>query len=304
MLIEVSHLCKSFGSFKAVQDLSFTVQAGDVYGFLGQNGAGKSTTIRMLLSLIRPTSGTIRIFGRSLQKEREEILENTGAVVERPDLYKYLTGHQHLALFAKLNSKKISDKQIVRTLSVVGLEKRAKDKVGVYSQGMKQRLGIAIALLHDPELIVLDEPTNGLDPQGIADIRNLILSLSKDQGKTIVVSSHLLSEVEQIADSMLVINKGIKVVEGKVRELMNPDRVQLELITTDNQKSMDFLKQSHWAVGLRESADHTIKMEVDPASIPGLSRKLFEQGIDLISLKSINSLEAYFLSITSGNEIE
>lgn len=258
----------------------------------------------MLLSLIQPTGGEIRIFGHSLQRDREDILEKTGAVVERPDLYKYLSGYQNLRLFSRLNRKPVGEKEIMKTLSVVGLEKRSHDKVGVYSQGMKQRLGIAIALVHDPELIVLDEPTNGLDPQGIADIRNLILSLSRDHGKTVLVSSHLLSEVEQIADSMLIIDKGKKVVEGRVRELMNPDRVQLELITTDQAKALMVLQQSSWAESIRGGGGAAIVLDIHPAVIPGLGRILYENGIDLISMRAINTLEAYFLSITNGNEAE
>jgi ABC-type multidrug transport system ATPase subunit len=219
MILEVEHLKKNFGSFVAVDDLSFSVKAGEVYGFLGQNGAGKSTTIRMLLSLITPTSGSIQLFGKSINQYREEILNQMGAVVEKPDLYKYLSGYENLHLFARMSGKLISKAEINNTLALVGLEKRCHDPVRVYSQGMKQRLGIAVALVHDPEFIILDEPTNGLDPQGIADIRNLILMLSKERKKTVLVSSHLLSEIEQIADSMLIINKGRKIVEGKVNEL-------------------------------------------------------------------------------------
>jgi ABC-type multidrug transport system ATPase subunit len=226
MILEVEHLKKNFGSFVAVDDLSFSVKAGEVYGFLGQNGAGKSTTIRMLLSLITPTSGSIQLFGKSINQYREEILNQMGAVVEKPDLYKYLSGYENLHLFARMSGKLISKAEINNTLALVGLEKRCHDPVRVYSQGMKQRLGIAVALVHDPEFIILDEPTNGLDPQGIADIRNLILMLSKERKKTVLVSSHLLSEIEQIADSMLIINKGRKIVEGKVNELLNPNNVR------------------------------------------------------------------------------
>ncbi|MEY2812226.1 MAG: hypothetical protein RI991_1221, partial [Bacteroidota bacterium] len=234
MILEVEHLKKHFGNFVAVDDLSFSVQQGEVYGFLGQNGAGKSTTIRMLLSLIAPTSGSIQLFGKSITAHREAILNQMGAVVEKPDLYKYLTGYENLSLFAKMSGKHISKETINQTLALVGLEKRCHDPVRVYSQGMKQRLGIAVALVHDPAFIILDEPTNGLDPQGIADIRNLILYLSKERKKTVLVSSHLLSEIEQVADSMLIINKGKKIVEGKVNELLNPNHVRLEITVDDS----------------------------------------------------------------------
>jgi ABC-type multidrug transport system ATPase subunit len=207
-VIRVNNLTKSFKDLTAVDNLSFSVNEGEVYGFLGQNGAGKSTTIRMLLTLIKPTSGSIEIFGKDLYKHRIEILKQIGAVIEKPDLYKYLTAKENLRIFAKLSGVKADDKKIMEQLKMVGLADRADSKVKTYSQGMKQRLGLAVALIHDPGLIILDEPTNGLDPQGIADIRNLINHLSKDLGKTLLVSSHLLNEMEMVAGSMLIINKG------------------------------------------------------------------------------------------------
>jgi ABC-type multidrug transport system ATPase subunit len=303
MLLEVSHLTKSFGSFTAVEDLSFSVKEGEVYGFLGQNGAGKSTTIRMILSLIRPTGGNIEVFGRSLFTDRESILRRIGAVVEKPDLYRYLSGYENLSLFAKLSDASISKSTIMECLTLVGLEKRAKDPVRVYSQGMKQRLGIAVALVHNPDFIILDEPTNGLDPQGIADIRNLIMMLSKDRGKTILVSSHLLSEIEQVADSMLIINKGKKIVEGKVKELVNPEKLHLEIVCSDNTKAYELLSASAWANGLRRSNSQSVSIQTDAGSVAALNKYLVDQHIGVTSLRAMNSLEAYFLSLTSGNDV-
>jgi ABC-type multidrug transport system ATPase subunit len=302
-MLSIRHLSKSFGSFQAVDDLSFAVKEGEVYGFLGQNGAGKSTTIRMILSLIRPTSGSIEIFGKSLYAEREAILQRIGAVVEKPDLYRYLSGYENLSLFAKLSANHISKSEIMDCLALVGLDKRAKDPVRVYSQGMKQRLGIAVALVHNPDLIILDEPTNGLDPQGIADIRNLILMLSRDRGKTILVSSHLLSEIEQVADSMLIINKGKKVVEGKVNELVNPEKLQLEIVSTDNTKVLQLLSESVWGKASSRSTTHRITIDIDAAEVAALNKYLVDNHIGITSLRSMNSLEAYFLSLTSGNEV-
>src|SRR5258706_1086097 len=204
-IVETKNLAKQCRIMVAVDGLSFTVNDGDVYGFLGQNGAGKSTTIRMLLTLVQPSAGEIELFGMKLTTHRKEILSCIGAMIEKPDVYKFLSAYNNLKLFAKMSGVNASDKQLMQQLDMVGLAERAHDKVKTYSQGMKQRLGIAIALIHEPQLIILDEPTNGLDPQGIADIRNLILHLSKDLGKTIFVSSHLLNEIEQIADSMLII---------------------------------------------------------------------------------------------------
>src|ERR1700730_16066570 len=231
-IIQVKNLSKNFKEIKAVDDLSFTVSSGQVYGFLGQSGAGKSTTIRMLLTLVKPSSGEIEIFGLNLQKHRKEILKQTGAIIERPDLYKYLTALENLRIFATMSDVRVPEKKLIDQLAMVGLAERIHSKVKTYSQGMKQRLGIATALVHDPKLIILDEPSNGLDPQGIADIRNLILHLSKDLGKTLLVSSHLLTEMELIADSMLIIDKGKKVVEGKVDELFDPAETVVELNTT------------------------------------------------------------------------
>lgn len=303
MVVQVNHLSKQFGSFKAVDDLSFSVNQSEVYGFLGQNGAGKSTTIRMLLSLIKPTRGEINIFGLSIDKHREKILQRVGAVVEKPDLYRYLSGFENLNLFAKLSGKKISRQEVMDCLGVVGLEKRAHDPVRVYSQGMKQRLGIAIALVHDPSLIILDEPTNGLDPQGIADIRNLILSLSKEQNKTVLVSSHLLSEIEQVADRMLIIDKGKKIVEGSVKELLNPEKVQLEIIATDIIFASQIIEQSAWGPGISSVTANRILLQTTASSVPELTKYLVEHQVGVLSLRTVNSLEAYFLSLTSGNEV-
>lgn len=303
MLLEISHLTKSFGSFTAVDDLSFSLNEGEVYGFLGQNGAGKSTTIRMILSLIKPTAGSISVFGLNIEKNREKILQKTGAVVEKPDLYKYLTAYENMKLFSKLSGVNLGRQELMRQLAVVGLEKRANDKVGVYSQGMKQRLGIAVALVHDPSLIILDEPTNGLDPQGIADIRNLILRLSKDQKKTLLVSSHLLSEIEQIADSMVIIDKGKKVVEGRVSELLNPGKVRMEIITLNNMGAKQLIASSAWAEGLKISSDEKILVEINKSAVPSLTRFLVENGVELVSLRSANTLEVYFLSLTSEHAV-
>jgi ABC-type multidrug transport system ATPase subunit len=230
-VIKATHLSKCFGGLTAVDELSFSVNEGDIYGFLGQNGAGKSTTIRMLLTLVEPTDGDIEIFGMDLRSHRKEILRKTGAVIERPDLYKYLTAFENISLFSKMSDVKIPGKKLLEHLDQVGLADRAHSKVKTYSLGMKQRLGIAVALVNDPQLVILDEPTNGLDPQGIADIRNLILHLSRHQGRTVFVSSHLLSEIELIANRMLIIDRGKKIVEGTVDELFTTaEMIKLQVL--------------------------------------------------------------------------
>jgi ABC-type multidrug transport system ATPase subunit len=296
-VIQVKHLTKDFKEVKAVDDLSFSVNEGEVYGFLGQNGAGKSTTIRMLLTLIQPTAGEIEIFGLNLNKHRKEILRQTGAIIEKPDLYKYLTAVENVRIFSKLSGVKVAEKKITDQLAMVGLAERAGSKVKTYSQGMKQRLGLACALVHDPKLIILDEPTNGLDPQGIADMRRMIIHLSKDLRKTLLVSSHLLSEMEMVADSMLIINRGRKVVEGKVSELLNPEKSIVELITNDD-KALLFIRQSEWKSFFKSSDGQVIKLEMDKKRIAELNRQLVEQGIAVQSLRPVHSLEDYFLSQT------
>ncbi len=301
-IVRVTDLSKQFKNLKAVDHLSFTVNEGDVYGFLGQNGAGKSTTIRMMLTLIEPSSGEIEIFGMNLAKHRREILSQIGAVIEKPDVYKYLSAYDNLQLFAKFSGIKPSRQQLMDQLEMVGLAQRATDKVKTFSQGMKQRLGIGIALIHNPRLIILDEPTNGLDPQGIADIRNLILHLSRESKKTVIVSSHLLSEIEQIATRVLIIDKGKKLVEGNSTELLDPSQTIVELQTMDNVFALQQLKQSKWADKLQLPRNNSIVIKLDRKEIPSLHTDLASMQVQLLSLQPRHSLEDYFLQVTSGNQ--
>ena len=297
-IINVNHLTKKFKGINAVDNLSFTVNEGDVYGFLGQNGAGKSTTIRMLLTLIKPTSGQIEIFGKNLFSQRNEILRQAGAVIEKPDLYKYLSAYQNLSIFAKMSGIKATRTLLMKQLEMVGLADRANDKVKIFSQGMKQRLGIAVALVHNPKLIILDEPTNGLDPQGIADMRNLIMYLSKQMGKTIVVSSHLLSEIEIIANRILIINKGKKIVEGNAVDLLDPAKTIVQIDTLNNNETNSMLLQSAWAAFVLPS-DNVIKLQMDKNAIPELTTFLTNAGVGILSIQPRHSLEDYFLSLTT-----
>src|SRR5690606_37071272 len=203
-VIEVKNLSKKFKDLKAVDNLNLTVYKGDVFGFLGPNGAGKSTTIRMLLSLISPTNGEIKIFNKPLRQNRREILKRVGAIVEKPDFYGYLSAYKNLEILGRLSGTDTSRKKIMDMLELVGLDKRYRSKVKTFSHGMKQRLGIAQALLHDPDLIILDEPTTGLDPQGMKEIRDLIMFLIREKGKTIFLSSHILYEVEHDSNRMII----------------------------------------------------------------------------------------------------
>lgn len=301
-IVNVIGLTKDFKNITAVQNLSFSVNEGDVYGFLGQNGAGKSTTIRMLLTLIKPGKGEIEIFGEKLNLHRNEILRQVGGVIEKPDVYKYLSAYENLKLFARLSGIKVTDQKLKEQLDKVGLESRAHDKVKTYSQGMKQRLGIAIALVHDPRLIVLDEPTNGLDPQGIADIRNLILHLSRDLKKTIIVSSHMLSEIEQIATRVLIIDKGKKIIEGNAQELFDPSQTIVELQTLDNGYAVTQLQHSSWANKIQSIKESGVMIKLDKKQIPQFHKDIVDMEIQVLSLQLRHSLEDYFLKVTSDNQ--
>lgn len=301
-LVTVSHLTKKFRTHLAVDDLSFHVEEGDVYGFLGQNGAGKSTTIRMLLTLVSPSEGHIEIFGLDIRKERKKILSQIGAVIEKPDLYRYLSAYENLSLFARMSGSKIIKKELHAQLEMVGLGGRENDKVKTFSQGMKQRLGIAVALIHNPRLIILDEPTNGLDPQGIADMRNLILHLSRHLNKTIIVSSHLLHEIELISTRMLIIDEGKKMVEGTVSSLMDPAKTIVEAEVTDPKAAADKLKETAWSKFLQKTTNHVLIFQLPKELIPELNRELVRLQINVLSLQAKTSLETYFLSLTRNKQ--
>ncbi|MBC7849782.1 MAG: ABC transporter ATP-binding protein [Chitinophagaceae bacterium] len=301
-IIQVSHLSKKYKEVHAVNDISFSVNEGEVYGFLGQNGAGKSTTIRMLLTLIEPTEGKIEMFGMNLLSHRKEILRKIGAIIERPDLYKYLTALENLSLFAKMSGVRVNEKQLMDQLDLVGLSGRAKSKVRTYSQGMKQRLGLAVALIHDPQLIILDEPTNGLDPQGIADVRNLILHLSKHHKKTVMVSSHLLNEIEMVADRMLIIDKGKVVTEGAVTDLFDPTRMLVEVEVNNYGVFQSALKSSRWNSSIQSERENSIVFRLDKNEVPSLTADLVALKANIISLQPKHSLEEYFLSLTTANQ--
>jgi ABC-type multidrug transport system ATPase subunit len=299
-VIEINGLTKRFKEVLAVDELSFEVHRGDVFGFLGPNGAGKSTTIRMILSLISPTSGTIKIFGKTLNENRKEILTNIGAIVEKPDFYQYLPAIKNLEILAKISGKEVSKSRIIELLELVGLKDRANSKVKTYSHGMKQRLGIAQALLHNPELIVLDEPTTGLDPQGMKEIRDLIIRLSKDENKTIFLSSHILSEIELVANRMIIINKGKKIVEGEVSNLLNAKKLKVTVEVENIDNTIIILGTTKWLNQIESISANKINFNLEQSEIPVLNKLLVENGILVNALVPIRSLEDYFLTITSG----
>lgn len=301
-IIEVKGLTKKYKELTAVDNLDLNVFTGDVFGFLGPNGAGKSTTIRMLLSLIKPTSGEIKIFGKPLKTNRIDILRQIGAIVEKPDFYLYLSAYKNLEILGKVSGVDPDKKKIMEVLELVGLDKRYKSKVKTFSHGMKQRLGLAQALLHDPKLIILDEPTTGLDPQGIKDIRDLIIYLSKEKGKTIFLSSHILKEVELIASRMIIINKGKTIIEGKVQDLLDSEAMKVSFEFVDSSNVIELVVNSKWKDAFKVKEKDQYIFEMDKSEIPDLTNYFVQNELKIMSIIPTRSLEEYFLKITEGGK--
>lgn len=297
-ILEVQHLSKVFGTVKAVQDVSFTVYKGDIYGFLGPNGSGKSTTIRMVLNLIKPDGGEVLLFGKRLRDDRHAVLSRIGALIERPDFYTYLSAFENLDILARYSGIRHQKARIMELLEIVHLADRAHDKVKTFSQGMKQRLGIAQTLLHDPDLIILDEPVNGLDPQGIKDMREMIIRLNSEMGKTLIVSSHILREMELISNRMIVISKGKVVVEGEVRKLLENEEQQLILIASDAAKALEVLRQAFPKLNFERNRLDEIHATLPATSIPLVNESLVRAGVGVKQLITRNNLEDFFLQNT------
>jgi len=294
-ILSIRELTKSFGKRKAVNDLSFEISEGEIFGFLGPNGAGKSTAIKSMLSLIKPDSGDIEIFGRSVIKHHNSALQRVGALVERPDFFEYLSAKQNLSMLAKMDN--VSPDKIAEVLDVVGLSTRGNDKVKAYSQGMKQRLGIAQALLSDPKLLILDEPTNGLDPRGMKEVRELILKLAK-KGITILLSSHILHEVEQVCTTMAIINKGKLIKSGKVNELLKTsDAFITEIHAKPIKKAFTLIEKQAYTSNIIESGG-VIKVKIAYDNLNKLNALLVENDIKVSAIVPRTSLEDYFLSLT------
>lgn len=299
IVLRTFHLTKKFKNITAVDGLNLSVNRGDIFGFLGPNGAGKSTTIRMILGLVKPTAGEVKLFNNSLQKNRAYLLKKVGALVETPSFYNYLTARRNLEIFASLIGN-VDYRHIKQTLKIVALSSRADDKVRTFSQGMKQRLGIAQALLGNPELIILDEPTAGLDPQGMKEIRHLISQLAQ-HGLTIFISSHLLHEVEQICNKMAIINKGKLVVQGSVEELLKSGNDLIILKVDRPTEAASLLKTNAWIKSI-DVTPGEIKVTIERRHIPEMNRLLVTSGFKVFAIQPQSSLEDYFLSIVgAGN---
>jgi len=302
LIVSVKNLKKSFKGFKALNDVSFSVYKNDVFGFLGPNGAGKSTSLRCMLSLIEADDGHIEIFGKSLSKNRFEVLSNIGSIIEKPDFYKYLSAFKNLEIMARISGRQVSKSEIEDIIHFVGLEGREKSKFKTYSHGMKQRLGIAQALMHNPELIILDEPTTGLDPQGIVDIRELIIKLSKEQGKTVILSSHQLSEIEMIANRMVIINKGKSIIEGEVSELLNSSQMMVRFSSDDPEKFCSILTKEFSDIADLKVTESEIEFEVNRENIPEINALMVGQNITISGIEQKRKLEDYFIKMIQNEK--
>lgn len=291
--IDTRGLTKRYGNrLVAVHELSLKVQQGEIYGFLGPNGAGKTTTLRMLTGLIRPTSGTASVLGE--RPGSPASLARLGAMIEAPAFYPYLSGRDNLLVLARYAG--VAESRIIPALESVQLAGRASDPFSTYSLGMKQRLGVAAALLKDPDLLILDEPTNGLDPAGMADMRELIRRLGRE-GRTVLLSSHLMNEVEQICDRVGVISKGRLVAEGTIDELRGHDRLRLRAQPLEKARQ---LIEGMEGIGGIEAAGNALQITADAGAIPAINRALVQGGVDVFELaQDRSSLEEVFLELTS-----
>lgn len=299
IVIKTNGLTKRFGTSSkgilAIDDLNIEVRRGNVYGFLGPNASGKTTTIGMLLGLVRPTSGSIELFGQDTKQDLPSLLGRTSSVLENSPFYPYLSGRDNLEVFARTMGG-VNREQIDKVLTTVGLKKRSRNKAKTYSLGMRQRLSIAVALLNDPELLILDEPTNGLDPEGIIEIRELIRSLGK-RGKTIFLSSHLLHEVEQVCDHVAILNKGKVITQGPVKELLRQNKI-LQIRVSNTDTAVSLLTDIEWIKTIETDEDELIFIEAPEDKYPDINEMLVKKGIRVSELKtSEDSLEDFFLDI-------
>ena len=294
-------LVKQYGDIKAVDHVDLTVEAGDIYGFLGPNGAGKTTAMRMMLGLLRPDEGAVELFGRDPQGGAPAALEGVAGFVETPRFYSYLSGRKNLELLAALDGGNAT-LGIDPVLERVELSGRANDKVGNYSQGMRQRLGLAAALLRDPRLLIIDEPTNGLDPGGIRDMRDMIKQLAA-QGMTILLSSHLLAEVEELCTRVAIIRSGRIVYEGALSEFHGRATPRYRLRTTDQDRARGIVAAATGteAATVEQEPDGTLAFPADEAMAIALSRRLVEAGLGIAALvPDAATLEELFFELTEG----
>ena len=296
-ILKVESLEKYYGDFHALKGVDMEVSRGEIFGLLGPNGAGKTTMLRMLVGLIKPNSGTVTYFENLNLSELGKVLPRIGCIIEEPKFYPYLSGLTNLKVAASYFPNQITDQRISDMIELVGLSGREKDRVSTYSQGMRQRLGIAQAMLNDPDLIFLDEPTNGLDPKGIIELRQLIIRLKEEFGKTVIISSHILSEIEEMADSMAIINKGVCVSQGSVSELLSKNVVTVSVETDDQEAAFATLVALQFNPSKEQN---TLVFQSELDDIPKVVEKLMSTGRKIVRLDHKRKLEDYFLKLTAA----
>lgn len=290
---------KTIKNKEIVKGISFSINSGEILGFLGPNGAGKSTTLRMIVGLSSPTSGMITIDGHSITKDYVKAMSKVGCIIEGPDLYNYLSGLENLKMLSSMN-KNVTNEDIMKVIKLVGMQNRINDKVSTYSLGMKQRLGLAQALIHKPKLLILDEPTNGLDPSGINEFRHIVHDLAKKENIAVLISSHLISEVELMCDTVAIIKNGTLLKYSSVSELLSNQEVFFVL--SDNQKGINILKNK-WNIDSSLKDDRIIA-KVDISKLEEINSSFIQEDI-MIKFVNINqkTLEDLFLNLTEGNDI-
>lgn len=297
-ILKIKNLNKSFGKKKILKNVSFNVNEGDILGFIGPNGAGKTTTIKMILGLQSINSGTVTINGYDIKKNFEKAIEKVGTIVENPDLYMYLSGYDNLKLISNLY-KNVDKKRIDEVIKIVKLETRINDKVSKYSLGMRQRLGIAQALLHKPNLLILDEPTNGLDPEGIKELRDIIKRLATKEKVGVVISSHNLSELESFCNKIVIIKNGEIVETNELKKVKNIEESYIFEVD-EISKISKILEEK-----IEKINDNSFKIHINKESIPEIIKKLIENDIKIYTIKEEEiSLEDAFLKRTGGNIID
>lgn len=300
IIIETTGLTKVYGTQKSVVDLNLHVRRGRIYGLLGRNGAGKTTTMKMLLSLTQPTSGDIRIFGKDIRTSEKEILSQIGSLIESPGFYPNLTGTENLKIFAQLRG--LNRKNAIHdALDLVGLPFRDKKLYSQYSLGMKQRLAIALSVMHDPALLILDEPINGLDPIGIAEIRAFIRALGDEKGKTVLISSHILSEIALLADDIGIIDQGRLLEEGSLKELEEKNHKFIHFSLSDAERAAALLTTQFKTQRFDVEDEHTLRLLDLTLPVPSINRYFVENGIDISEVRVCEAtLEDYFKKVTGG----
>lgn len=297
-ILKIKNLNKSFGKKKILKNVSFNVNEGDILGFIGPNGAGKTTTIKMILGLQSINSGTVTINGYDIKKNFEKAIDKVGTIVENPDLYMYLSGYDNLKLISNLY-KNVDKKRIDEVIKIVKLETRINDKVSKYSLGMRQRLGIAQALLHKPNLLILDEPTNGLDPEGIKELRDIIKRLATKEKVGVVISSHNLSELESFCNKIVIIKNGEIVETNELKKVKNIEESYIFEVD-EISKISKILEEK-----IEKINDNSFKIHTNKESIPEIIKKLIENGVKIYTVKEEEiSLEDAFLKRTGGNIID